>query len=151
MEPGRAANHKSFIDAFFLALGTRRHLRYMAKTELFEGPLGALFLRLGAFPVRRGEADGAAMETARVILRRGGLVAVFPEGTRVEELDALASPTTGPADWRSTPARRSSQPRSAGQLTCGSGRSRSRDGSRSRSFPPLRQRSWDLARKLCRS
>lgn len=67
----------------------------MAKTELFEGPLGALFLRLGAFPVRRGEADGAAMETARVILRRGGLVAVFPEGTRVEEPDALASPHHG--------------------------------------------------------
>lgn len=90
-----AANHKSFIDVFFLALGTRRHLHYMAKTELFKGPLGALFLRLGAFPVRRGQADADAMETARVILSRGGLVAVFPEGTRVDEPDALATPHHG--------------------------------------------------------
>jgi len=52
-----APNHKSFLDAFFVAIATRRHVRYMAKTELFRGPLGWLFPRLGAFPVRRGETD----------------------------------------------------------------------------------------------
>jgi 1-acyl-sn-glycerol-3-phosphate acyltransferase len=30
-----APNHKSFMDVFFLGLATRRHVRYMAKIELF--------------------------------------------------------------------------------------------------------------------
>ena len=32
-----APNHKSFYDSFFIGLATRRHLHFMAKTELFEG------------------------------------------------------------------------------------------------------------------
>lgn len=90
-----ALNHKNFLDAFFVGIATRRHVRFMAKVELFKGPLGWLFPRLGAFPVRRGEADEAALETARVILRTGGVVVVFPEGTRVEQADALGSPHHG--------------------------------------------------------
>lgn len=90
-----AANHKSFLDPFFIALGTKRQLRCMAKAELFRGPLGWVFARLGAFPVRRGEADAEALETARAILAQGGLVLVFPEGTRVTEPDALGAPHHG--------------------------------------------------------
>jgi len=90
-----APNHKNFLDAFFIGLATRRHVRYMAKVELFKAPLGWLFLRLGAFPVRRGEADAEALETARTILAGGGLVVVFPEGTRVAQPDALGSPHHG--------------------------------------------------------
>lgn len=90
-----APNHKSFLDAFFVGIATRRHVRFMAKTELFEGPLGWLFVRLGAFPVRRGEADMEAITTARVILEQGGLLVVFPEGTRVEDPHALGSPHHG--------------------------------------------------------
>ncbi|HYB24808.1 MAG TPA: lysophospholipid acyltransferase family protein, partial [Solirubrobacteraceae bacterium] len=43
----------------------------------------------------RGEADAEAMETARSILERGGVLVIFPEGTRVEEPDALGSPHHG--------------------------------------------------------
>ena len=90
-----APNHKSFMDAFFIALATRRHVRYMAKAELFKGPLGVLLRRLGAFPVRRGEGDTDAIATARAILAQGGIVVVFPEGTRVQDDDALGSPHHG--------------------------------------------------------
>ena len=90
-----AANHKSFLDAFFIGLTTRRRVRFMAKTELFWGPLGWLFVRLGAFPVRRGEADADALATALAILEQDGLLVVFPEGTRVDEPDALGSPHHG--------------------------------------------------------
>ncbi len=90
-----APNHKNFLDAFFVGLATRRKVRFMAKIELFRGPLAWLFLRLGAFPVRRGEADAQALETARAILAGAGLVVVFPEGTRVEHPDALGSPHHG--------------------------------------------------------
>lgn len=90
-----AGNHKSFLDAFFIGIATRRHVRFMAKTELMKGPLGWLFVRLGAFPVQRGAADAEAMATARAILEQGGLLVIFPEGTRVEEADALGSPHHG--------------------------------------------------------
>jgi 1-acyl-sn-glycerol-3-phosphate acyltransferase len=90
-----APNHKSFLDAFFVGISTRRHVRYMAKAELFRGPLGWLFLRLGAFPVLHGEADAEALETARLVLDQGGVLVVFPEGTRVEDPHALGSPHHG--------------------------------------------------------
>jgi 1-acyl-sn-glycerol-3-phosphate acyltransferase len=90
-----APNHKSFLDPFFLGLVLRRPVRYMAKVELFRGPLARLLVRLGAFPVCRGRADGEAVETARRILAQSGLVVVFPEGTRVDEANVLGSPHHG--------------------------------------------------------
>lgn len=90
-----APNHKSFMDAFFVSLAGPRPLRFMAKSELFRGPLGWLFVRLGAFPVRRGESDADAIETARRVLEAGDLLVLFPEGTRVEEPDALGAPHHG--------------------------------------------------------
>ena len=90
-----APNHKSFWDSFFIAVATKRHLRFMGKSELFEGRMGTLLVRLGAFPVRRGESDAAALETARIVLRQGGVLALFPEGTRVRDPDALGSPRSG--------------------------------------------------------
>jgi 1-acyl-sn-glycerol-3-phosphate acyltransferase len=90
-----APNHKSFWDSFFIAVCTRRHVRFMAKTELIEAHPGRLLVRLGAFPVRRGQADEDALETARMILRQGGLLALFPEGTRVRDPDQLGHPRRG--------------------------------------------------------
>ena len=90
-----APNHKNFLDPFFIGIATRRHVRFMAKIELFKGPLAWLFLRLGAFPIRRGESDSDALDTAAAVLRAGGLVVVFPEGTRVERPDALGAPRHG--------------------------------------------------------
>jgi 1-acyl-sn-glycerol-3-phosphate acyltransferase len=70
-------------------------MRFMAKAELFRGPLGWFVSRLGAFPVRRGAADTEALTTARAILDGGGLLIVFPEGTRIDDPDALGSPHHG--------------------------------------------------------
>jgi 1-acyl-sn-glycerol-3-phosphate acyltransferase len=90
-----APNHKSFLDSFFIAACTRRQLRFMAKTELINAPYGRLLVRLGAFPVRRGESDADALETALTVLRQGGLLALFPEGTRVRDPEGLGSPRRG--------------------------------------------------------
>jgi 1-acyl-sn-glycerol-3-phosphate acyltransferase len=90
-----ALNHKNFLDPFFVGLAARRPVQYMAKVELTDGPFGGLLVRLGAFPVRRGQSDPEALETAREILRNGGVVVMFPEGTRVEQPDALGSPRHG--------------------------------------------------------
>src|ERR1700712_1549997 len=71
-----APNHKSFYDSFFVGLATRRHLHFMAKEELFQGRSARLLSGLGAFPVRRGTADPDALDTARMILRDGGVLAL---------------------------------------------------------------------------
>src|SRR5262245_64779022 len=90
-----APNHKSFWDSFFIAVCTKRHLRFMAKTELIQARYGRLLVRLGAFPVRRGQSDVDALETARVILEQGGLLALFPEGTRIRDPEELGHPKRG--------------------------------------------------------
>ena len=90
-----APNHKSFYDSFFVGLATPRELRFMAKQELFEGKSARLLSMLGAFPVKRGEADPEALETARMVLRDGGVLALFPEGTRHRDPDELRAPRRG--------------------------------------------------------
>jgi 1-acyl-sn-glycerol-3-phosphate acyltransferase len=92
-----AANHRSFLDPFAIgaALPWRRPMNYVAKIELFERRWqGWLLSRLGAFPIRRGESDEDAMETARRLVLRGGAVCIFPEGTRIRR-GTLASPKRG--------------------------------------------------------
>jgi 1-acyl-sn-glycerol-3-phosphate acyltransferase len=78
------ANHRSFSDPFLIGICLRRPLHFVAKKELFDSRWKArILLALGAFPINRGESDESAMETARIILERGGAVGIFPEGTRV--------------------------------------------------------------------
>ena len=90
-----APNHKNFLDPFFVGLALHRQVRFMAKAELLRSPIGWLLNRLGAFPVRRGAADADTLTTARAILAAGGLVVMFPEGTRIADPDALGSPHHG--------------------------------------------------------
>jgi 1-acyl-sn-glycerol-3-phosphate acyltransferase len=79
-----AANHTSSLDPWPLGLPLwpERQLFFMGKVELFNPVLGPLLRAGGAFPVRRGEGDIEAIETAVRICREGGIVAMFPEGTR---------------------------------------------------------------------
>ncbi|MGH8573697.1 MAG: lysophospholipid acyltransferase family protein, partial [Gammaproteobacteria bacterium] len=92
-----AANHRSFLDPFLIGitLPWRRPIHYVAKVELFEPRWqGWLLSRLGAYPIRRGEADAEAMTTSGRILERGGVICIFPEGTRIRA-GSLAEPKRG--------------------------------------------------------
>jgi 1-acyl-sn-glycerol-3-phosphate acyltransferase len=76
-----ASNHGSYLDHFFLACRIDRPVNFMAASELFANPLVARLLSaLGAFPVRRGAHDHAAMEAAEAIVGRGGIVVIYPQG-----------------------------------------------------------------------
>jgi len=73
-----AANHLSNADPWPLgmALFPKRYLRFMAKSELFWFPLGPFISACGAFPVRRGEHDLEAVETAIRLCREGHIVVI---------------------------------------------------------------------------
>jgi 1-acyl-sn-glycerol-3-phosphate acyltransferase len=85
-----AGNHLSVADELLLGLAVPRHIAFWAKTEYFSGSgfrgwvSRAMVRGVGAIPVARqgGRAVLAAFEAAIPILRDGGLVAVYPEGTR---------------------------------------------------------------------
>ncbi len=90
-----ASNHRSFMDPWVIGMLLRRPVFYVAKTELFHNRLVAWLLSsLGAFPVDRGNGDRDAMGAARLILERGDVVVIFPEGTRIRP-GALAQPKRG--------------------------------------------------------
>jgi 1-acyl-sn-glycerol-3-phosphate acyltransferase len=76
------ANHSAFIDGPLLFGLFRRRTVFWVKQEMFTGPLGWALSRIGQVPVRRGTADRTPLTTAVAVLRAGGLVAIFPEGTR---------------------------------------------------------------------
>lgn len=76
------ANHSSLVEGPLLFGRIPRRSVFLVKRELFRGPLGVLLPRIGQLAVRRGEPDRGPLLAAVRILRSGGLVAVFPEGTR---------------------------------------------------------------------
>lgn len=80
------SNHRSYIDPIFLAAGCKRDLTFMAKEELFKKPvLGWLIKKLGAFPIKRGRGDAAAVMATLKIMKKGEATLIFPEGTRMKK------------------------------------------------------------------
>jgi len=79
-----ACNHVSSFDPWPLGLPLwpRTWLRFMAKSELYWFPMKLVVDGAGAFPVKRGQRDVAAIETAIRLAREGNVIAMFPEGTR---------------------------------------------------------------------
>lgn len=92
-----AGNHASVIDPPILGSCLRRQSAYMAKEELFAVPILGPWLRsTGSFPVRRGTPDRKAIRRSLEVLKDGGVLVIFPEGTR--SLDGrLRDPEPGAA------------------------------------------------------
>ncbi len=77
------SNHRSYLDAFFIGYKIPVALRFVAKDDLFRfRPLRWFITKMGAFPIKRGTKDEKAFDTAGEILRGGGALVIFPEGTR---------------------------------------------------------------------
>ncbi|WBW50608.1 lysophospholipid acyltransferase family protein [Peptoniphilus equinus] len=85
------ANHLSNWDPLFITAFFPGTIAWMAKEELFHNPiLDWLLHRLHAFPVDRQGADVKAIKTALKVLKGGGVLGIFPEGTRVRQPDIRA-------------------------------------------------------------
>jgi 1-acyl-sn-glycerol-3-phosphate acyltransferase len=77
------SNHLNWTDIPMIGLRLKRLTHFMAKAELFQkAPLKWLVIGLGAFPVRRGEADRQAIKQAEEVLKAGQVLVIFPEGHR---------------------------------------------------------------------
>jgi len=80
------SNHISTYDPPLLAAVFKRPLRFMAKKELFESPIMRFILYLAdAFPVDRNKRDIRAVKKALTVLKKGEVLGLFPEGTRMPE------------------------------------------------------------------
>jgi 1-acyl-sn-glycerol-3-phosphate acyltransferase len=93
-----ASNHLNDTDPGVLCTRIPRRLVFMTKDELFHVPGLAQFLTLyGAFPVRRHEADLAALRRCNETLKRGLALVLFPEGTRAGMRASLGQAWAGTA------------------------------------------------------
>ena len=77
-----ASIHLSWFDVPLIPAYFARPVIYMAKEETFQSRIGWLVRFMGAFPVKRGEADRHALRTAAEQLKEGNIIVIFPEGTR---------------------------------------------------------------------
>lgn len=77
-----ASNHIGFLDGPLLAILTPRPVHALTKNEMFEGRTGGFLSRAGQIPVDREHPDPAAIRTSLRVIRDGGALGIFPEGTR---------------------------------------------------------------------
>lgn len=75
-------NHMGWLDGPLMAIVGPRPVHALTKTEMFAGPLGPFLVGAGQIPVHRFEVDPRAIRTGIRVLRDGGVVGMFPEGTR---------------------------------------------------------------------
>ncbi len=84
-----AGNHRHAFDPVVVMTHTKRIVHYMAKESLFKGLHGILFKHLGLIKVYRTKNNPEAIQSAVELLKQGGTLGIFPEGTRNKTEDPL--------------------------------------------------------------
>lgn len=85
-----ASNHLAVSDSFFLPLVIKRKITFLGKSEYFTGKgvkgyaTRSFMSGIGTIPVHRGggRASEAALRAGLQVLNSGGLLGIYPEGTR---------------------------------------------------------------------
>lgn len=90
-----AGNHTGFLDGPLLVGLSPRPVHFMVKREMFRGALGSALSWLGQISVDRHGADRAAIQAALGVLEQGGVLGVFPEGTRSHSAEDFATMHNG--------------------------------------------------------
>ena len=83
------ANHTSFADPIIAAMLIRRYeVNFLGKIELAKAPVvGKLLMHLHMIPVDRHHSDMEAMRACLRVTKAGGVLGIFPEGTRHKEVE----------------------------------------------------------------
>lgn len=79
------SNHLSHLDVLVLGILLDRPLNFVARSTLFFFPLGPYIRSLGAFPIQRDGIGAQGLKETLRRLKRGGIVTLFPEGTRTSD------------------------------------------------------------------
>ena len=79
-----AVNHSHNIDGPMLMGTAPRPVHFLIKKEAFVGPLDPFLRGIGQLKVDRTIADRTAIGNALGVLENGGVLGIFPEGTRGE-------------------------------------------------------------------
>jgi 1-acyl-sn-glycerol-3-phosphate acyltransferase len=77
-----AGNHTGFLDGPIVLILLARTSTFLVKSELYTGPWGPVLNWAGQIPVHRGRPDREALGKGLDVLAQGGVLGVFPEGTR---------------------------------------------------------------------
>ncbi|MBR4610823.1 MAG: 1-acyl-sn-glycerol-3-phosphate acyltransferase [Erysipelotrichaceae bacterium] len=78
-----ALNHRYASDPVFIVYAyKKRPIRYLAAKKFHDGIFGFLFRMALTVPVDRSRHTPEVMAAADEILRNGGILGIFPEGTR---------------------------------------------------------------------
>lgn len=78
-----AGNHKCAIDPVMVTSNTKRFVHFMAKEEVSGGIHGKIMDLIGTIRVYRNRSKNvAAILEAKNLLKSGGTLGIFPEGTR---------------------------------------------------------------------
>lgn len=79
-----AVNHAHNLDGPMLMGTAPRPVHFLIKKEAFIGPLGPFLEGIGQLKVDRSVPDRTAITNALQVLAGGGVLGIFPEGTRGE-------------------------------------------------------------------
>jgi 1-acyl-sn-glycerol-3-phosphate acyltransferase len=78
-----APNHQTYLDPFWVAVPINRRMRFMAWDKAYERKIiGSLMKFFGAFPVNPERGSKESYKKSVEILREGGTLVIFPEGSR---------------------------------------------------------------------
>ncbi|MBQ2952082.1 MAG: 1-acyl-sn-glycerol-3-phosphate acyltransferase [Clostridia bacterium] len=80
-------NHTSMFDPVIMGVAVPKHqVRFIGKKELWKNKLvAAAFNNMNMIPVDRHNSDMEAMRACMRVTREGGILGIFPEGTRHHE------------------------------------------------------------------
>ena len=77
-----AGNHRHAFDPLLILMSNKRMVHYLAKEELFKGIRGKILKKIGMIKVSRNKSNPVAVKQSVEILKSGGIIGLFPEGTR---------------------------------------------------------------------
>lgn len=90
-----AANHRAFVDGPLLFGQVTRPVNFLVKAEAFTPLVGGVLRSAGQIPLVRQRFDPGPIRLCLRILSAGGVVGLFPEGSRGDGSVRAARPGVG--------------------------------------------------------